>query len=291
MSVLSTMISRRNAGGEPDRSSLVTTISPANSWSLGLSDAWRSRELLRLLVWRDIKIRYKQTLFGAGWALIQPIMLMGVFGLFLGRLAGLPSDGLPYSLFVLSGLVAWSLFSAALSASSRSIVSSHDLVSKVYFPRLVLPIASAASFLIDFLVGLVLLISVSPLWGVAPTWRLMFVPLVGAFGLLSALSLGLWLAALNVRYRDIAYTVPFLVQILMFASPIGYPSTLIPEHLRFLYGLNPLAGYIETFRWVTVNAKTSPFSQLAVSIAVTAVLLLGGLVFFGRTQSKFADVI
>jgi lipopolysaccharide transport system permease protein len=285
------MISRRSPRLDDDQSAIVVTINPARNWSLGLGDAWRSRELLRLLVWRDIKIRYKQTLFGAGWALIQPIMLMGVFGLFLGRLAGLPSDGLPYSLFVLSGLVAWSLFSAALSSSSRSIVSSQDLVSKVYFPRLVLPVAAAASFLVDFLVGLVLLICVAPLWGVTPTWRLVLVPLVGAFGLLSALSLGLWLAALNVRYRDIAYTVPFLIQVLMFASPIGYPSTLIPEHLRILYGLNPLAGYIETFRWVTVNANTSPFSQLGVSLAVTAILLLGGLVYFGRTQSKFADVI
>ena len=266
-------------------------IQPRHSWSLGLRDLWSHRELTYFLVWRDIKLRYKQTFFGAGWALIQPIMLMGVFGLFFGRLAGLPSDGLPYSIFVLAALVPWTFFSSALAASSRSVVASSQVVSKVYFPRLIIPVAAATAFLIDLLLSFTFLVVISPFWGIYPTWRFIFIPFLAVFALMTALCLGVWLAALNVRYRDVIYTVPFLIQALMFASPIGYSSSLIPANLRALYGLNPLAGLIEGFRWASTDVNTHPGSMVAVSFAVTIVLLVSGLVYFGRSESSFADII
>jgi len=275
-----------DAGGFP-----AIVIQPRQPWSLGLRSLWSHRELTYYLTWRDVKLRYKQTFFGAGWALIQPILLMGVFGLFFGRLAGLPSDGVPYSVFVLAGLVPWTFFSSALAASSRSVVSSSQVVSKVYFPRLIIPVAAAAAFLVDLALAFVFLLVVEPFWGIYPTWRLIFVAPLSVFALLTVLCLGIWLAALNVRYRDIVYTVPFMIQALMFASPIGYPSTIIPANLRALYGLNPLAGLIEGFRWATTNSSTHPWSEVAVSFGVTIVLLVLGLVYFGRSETSFADII
>jgi lipopolysaccharide transport system permease protein len=266
-------------------------IQPRHPLSLGIRSLMRHRELTYFLAWRDVKLRYKQTFFGAGWALIQPILLMGVFGLFFGRLAGLPSNGLPYPIFVLAALVPWTFFSSALTASARSVVSSNQLVSKVYFPRLIIPFAAAAAFLIDLVLAFAFLVVVEPFWGIYPTWRFIFVPLLIAFAFLTALGVGVFLAALNVRYRDVAYTVPFLIQALMFASPIGYPSTLIPSHLRPLYGLNPLTGLIEGFRWAAADASTHPLSQVLVSLAVTLVLLFAGLAYFARAEGSFADVI
>ena len=266
-------------------------IQPRRPWSLGLFSLWTHRELTYYLVWRDIKLRYKQTFFGAGWALIQPIMLMGVFGLFFGRLAGLPSDGLPYSMFVLAALVPWTFFSSAMAASSRSVVTSIQIVSKVYFPRLIIPVAAAAAFLVDLALAFAFQVVVQPFFGIYPTWRFVFIPPLAVFALLTALCFGIWLAALNVRYRDIIYTVPFLIQALMFASPIGYPSTLIPPDLRALYGLNPLAGLIEGFRWASADSTTHPWSEVAVSFGMTIVLLIVGLVYFARSESSFADVI
>ena len=266
-------------------------IQPRHSWSLGLRSLWSHRELTYFFAIRDVRLRYKQTFFGAGWALIQPIMLMGVFGLFFGRLAGLPSDGLPYPIFVLAALVPWTFFSSALAASSRSVVASSQVVSKVYFPRLIIPVAAAGAFLIDLALSFTLLVVIEPFFGIYPTWRFVFIPPLAVFALLTALCFGVWLAALNVRYRDIIYTVPFLIQALMFASPIGYPSSLIPENLRALYGLNPLAGLIEGFRWASTDVDTNPASMVAVSFAVTIVLLVSGLVYFSRSESSFADII
>jgi lipopolysaccharide transport system permease protein len=266
-------------------------ISPRHSWSLGLRDLWSHRELTYFLVWRDVKLRYKQTFFGAGWALIQPIMLMGVFGLFFGRLAGLPSDGLPYPIFVLAALVPWTFFSSALGASSRSVVAAGPVVSKVYFPRLIIPVSAAAAFLIDMVLSFTFLVVVEPFFGIYPTWRFVFIPLLMVLALLTSLCMGVWLAALNVRYRDVIFTVPFLIQALMFASPIGYPSSLIPEHLQVLYGLNPLAGLIEGFRWASTGVDTHYGWMVAVSFVVTIVLLVSGLVYFGRSERSFTDVI
>jgi lipopolysaccharide transport system permease protein len=266
-------------------------IQPRHPWSLGIRSLLAHRELTYFLARRDVKLRYKQTFFGIGWALIQPILLLGVFGLFFGRLAGLPSDGLPYSIFVLAALVPWTFFSSAVPASSRSVVTSNQLVSKVYFPRLIIPVAAAAAFLIDLLLALAFQVIVGPFWGIYPTWRFAFLPLLIVFAFLTALGFGVFFAALNVRYRDVAYVVPFLIQALMFASPIGYPSALIPSNLRALYGLNPLAGLIEGFRWATADASTHPLSQVLVSLTVTLVMLFGGLAYFARTEGSFADVI
>jgi lipopolysaccharide transport system permease protein len=266
-------------------------IGPRRAWSLGLRDVWLHRELTYFLVWRDVKLRYKQTFFGAGWALIQPIILAGVFGLFFGRLAGLPADGLPYPIFVLAALVPWTFFASALSASSRSVVAAEPVISKVYFPRLIIPISAATAFLIDLALAFGFLVVVEPFFGIYPTWRFVLIPPLAVFALLTALCLGVWLAALNVRYRDVIFTVPFLIQALMFASPIGYPSSLIPEQWRALYGLNPLAGLIEGFRWASTGVDTNPASMVAVSLVVTLALFLTGLVYFGRSESSFADVI
>ena len=269
----------------------VIVIQPQRRWSLGIRSLWSHRELTYFLVVRDVKLRYKQTFFGAGWALIQPIMLMGVFGLFFGRLAGLPSDGLPYPIFVLAALVPWTFFSSALGASSRSVVASAQVVSKVYFPRLIMPVAAASAFLIDLALSFTFLVVIEPFWGIYPTWRFVFIPGLAVFALLTALCFGVWLSALNVRYRDVIFTVPFLIQALMFASPIGYPSSLIPENLRALYGLNPLAGLIEGFRWASTDVNTNPASMVAVSFATTIVLLVSGLIYFSRSESSFADII
>lgn len=285
------MTTSAQAAGSTGAGVRTTVIEPGRRWALGVIELYHSRELLYLLVWRDVKIRYKQTFFGASWALLQPILLMGVFGLFFGRLAGLPSDGLPYSIFVLAGLVPWTFFSNGLAASSRSVVASRDLISKVYFPRLLIPVGAAAAFGVDFIFAFAFLVVVEPFWGVYPTWRMVFVPPLAVFALLVALSMGVWLAALNVRYRDVVYVTPFLVQLLMFASPIGYPSTIIPDNLRFLYGLNPVAGLVEAFRWSAAGAQIHVAAELAVSIVVTAVLLVSALIFFGRTERSFADII
>ena len=280
------------AGPAPAVEAVPTTIiRPQRPWSLGVRSLWSHRELTYYLVWRDVKLRYKQTFFGAGWALIQPILLMGVFGLFFGRLAGLPSDGLPYSIFVLAALVPWTFFSSALAASSRSVVAANQIISKVYFPRLIIPVAAATAFLVDLALAFLFLVVVEPFWGIYPTWRFVFIPPLAIFALLTALCLGVWLAALNVRYRDIVYTVPFLIQALMFASPVGYPSTLIPAQWRALYGLNPLAGLIEGFRWASTNSTTDPLSEVAVSFGVTVVLLVMGLLYFSRSENSFADII
>ena len=253
------IVEPRSRPGEWARQGPTVVIQPRRPWSLGLRSLVTHRELTYFLAWRDVKLRYKQTFLGASWALIQPILLMGVFGLFFGRLAGLPSDGLPYSIFVLAALVPWTFFSSALTASSRSVVSSNQLVSKVYFPRLIIPVAAAAAFLVDLMLALAFQVVVQPFWGIYPTWRFALLPLLIVFAFLTALGFGVFLAALNVRFRDVAYAVPFMIQALMFASPIGYPSTIIPSDLRALYGLNPLAGLIEGFRWATADSRRTRF--------------------------------
>jgi lipopolysaccharide transport system permease protein len=279
------------AAGPESVNQSKTVIQPSRSWALGLSGLWEYRSLVSTFAWRDIKVRYKQTFFGAGWAIIQPVMLMVVFGIFLGRLAGLPSDGLPYPVFVLAALVPWTLFANAFLNSSQSVVKNERIISKVYFPRLVVPVSAALSFLMDFVIALGVLLLLQAAYGIFPTWRIVFVPLLAAFAILAALSIGVFLAALNVRYRDVTYTVPFLIQLWLFASPIGYPSTLIPEQWRFLYGLNPMTGVIEGFRWSVAGADTHPGPVVLVSLFVSLVFLLGGLLYFGRTERTFADVI
>lgn len=275
----------------PVSSGVTTTIQPRHPWTLGLKELWRYRQLLYFLTLRDVKVRYKQTFFGFLWAVMQPLLLMGVFGLFFGRLAGLPSDGLPYPVFALAALVPWTLFSNGFGGAAHSVVRNTNLVSKVYFPRLAIPFAACASFLLDFVLATGVLGVLQAFYGIYPTWRWLALPLLGAFVLLGALAVGIWFAALNVRYRDVVYVVPFMTQALMFASPIGYPSSIIPEQWRPLYGLNPVAGIIEAFRWAAAGSETLPVGLIAVSVGVTAILLVTGLLYFHRTERTFADVI
>ena len=271
----------------------LTVIEPSRGWllSLGLQGLWDYRELLYFLTWRDIKVRYRQTVIGALWAVLQPVLMMLVFGLFFGRLAGLSSEGKPYAVFAFAALVPWTLFSQALRGAAESVVKSGALVSKIYFPRLIVPLASAASFVVDFLISLVVLLGIMGFYGIYPTGRVVWLPLLAAFALVAALAVGIWLAALNVRYRDVGYIVPFLVQLWLFASPVGYSTTIVPGIWRTLYGINPMVGIVEGFRWAMVGTTTTPGPIVAVSAAVTLLLLLGGLLYFRRTERTFADVI
>jgi lipopolysaccharide transport system permease protein len=273
-------------GGGP-----AVVIEPRRRWSLGLGELWRYRELVLFLGWRDLKVRYRQALFGAAWALIQPFMLMVVFSIFLGRLAGVGSDGLPYPLFAFAALVPWTLFASSITSASQSVVGSNQLVSKVYFPRLALPIASVGSYLVDFAIAFGLLLAMMAYYDVYPTLRLLVLPGLVALTVVAALAVGIALSALNVRYRDVRYAVPFLVQLWLFASPIAYPASTVPEAARLLYAVNPVAGIVEGFRWALLGTDSAPVGLLAVSAAVSLLLLGLSFLYFKRTEAAFADVI
>jgi lipopolysaccharide transport system permease protein len=269
----------------------VLRIEPSSGWvSLRLGELWEYRELLYFLVWRDIKVRYKQTALGAAWAILQPVLTMVVFSVFFGRLAKVPSDGIPYPVFALAALVPWQLFAYAVSESTNSLVVSQNLIKKVYFPRLVVPIASVLAGLVDFAISFLVLLGLMAYYGIRPTPAIAMLPLFILFAVASALSVGLWLSALNVQFRDVRYTIPFLTQFWMFATPVAYPSSLVPEKWRALFGLNPLAGVVEGFRWALLGKSTSPGPLLWVSIVAVAGLLIGGLMYFRRMESTFADV-
>jgi lipopolysaccharide transport system permease protein len=275
----------------------VTRIRPRRGWQpVNLGELWRYRELLWFLAARDVSIRYKQTALGVAWAVMQPLFTMIVFSVFFGRLAKMPSDGVPYPLFALTGLLPWQLFSYALTQSSNSLVNEQRLITKVYFPRLVVPLGSVLSGLADFAVAFVLLlcgIGVHVATGGANPlgWPLLMLPAFVVFAVAAALSVGLWLAALNVQYRDVRYTVPFLAQMWLFLTPIAYPSSLVPEGWRTLYGLNPMTGVVEGFRWAMVGGPAPDAGMMAASILVTAALLVGGLFYFRRLETQFADVV
>lgn len=254
-------------------------------------DLWRYRELLGFLAWRDVKVRYKQAVLGAGWALIQPLITMTIFTFVFGRLANMPSGGVPYPLLVLAGLLPWQLFSTALTGSSNSIVGNSHLISKVYFPRLIVPISSLGVALIDFAIVLALFIVVALWFNAPPTWHWLLLPLFIANALLLALGAGLWLTSLTVKYRDFRFIVPFLMQVGLFVSPVGFRTDHLPNW-RELLALNPLTGVIDGFRWCLLGGKQQldPLSLVS-SVAVTVLLLLGGLWYFRRTEREFADVI
>jgi homopolymeric O-antigen transport system permease protein len=267
-------------------------IEPAKGWTaLGIRELWEYRELLYFLTWRDIKVRYKQTALGAAWAIIQPFFMMVVFSLFFGRLAGIPSDGFPYPVFAFCGLLPWQLFAHALTESSNSLVGSQHLITKVYFPRLVIPLSAVLGGLLDFAIAAVILLLMMLYFGIVPGWALITLPAFVFLALLTALAVGLWLSALNVRYRDVRYTISFLVQFWLFMTPVAYPSSLIPEKYRAIYGLNPMAGVVEGFRWALLGKTGPPGPLLWVSVAVVAVLLIGGLYYFRRIEGEFADVV
>jgi lipopolysaccharide transport system permease protein len=271
---------------------LHTRIEPSKGWiSLGLRDLWQYRELLFFLTWRDIKVRYKQTALGAAWAVIQPLFTMLVFTLFFGRLAKVPSDGIPYPLFSYTALLPWQLFAYALTESSNSVVANERLITKVYFPRLVVPVASILAGLVDFVIAFTLVIGMMVWYGVRPTWAVLTLPFFVIFTMVTALGVGLWLSALNVQYRDVRYTLTFIVQFWLIASPVAYSSTLVPARWRPFYGLNPMAGVIEGFRWALLGKAQAPGTMLWVSVAVVAVVLVGGLYYYRRMEKTFADVV
>ena len=270
----------------------LTKIRPSAGWfNLNLRELWTHRELLYFLIWRDVKVRYKQTVIGAAWAVIQPFFTMVVFSLFFGALAKIPSQGMPYPLFAYSALLPWTYFANALQNATNTMVEHQRIVTKVYFPRLALPLAAVLSGLVDFGVAFVILIAMMFFYGLAPRPAVLLLPVFLLLAVLTALGVGLWLSALNARYRDVRYAVPFVIQLWLFASPVAYPSSLVPSAWRWLYGLNPMAGVIEGFRWALTGAGGPPGPLLLDSVAAVVVVLLGGLVYFQRVEGTIADVV
>jgi lipopolysaccharide transport system permease protein len=259
--------------------------------ALHLGDIWNYRELLYFLVWRDVKVRYKQTVIGAAWAVLQPLMAMFVFTLIFGRLAKLPSDGIPYPLFVYTALLPWQLFAFALTESSNSLVNNQHLIRKVYFPRLIIPISSVLVGLVDFAISLVVLAGMMAFYGVMPArTALMFIPFL-LLAVTTALGIGLWLSALNIQYRDVKYVVPFLAQLWMFATPVVYSSNSVPAKWRVLFGLNPMTSVVEGFRWALLGTRSGSSPMMIISIAVVLLVLFSGIVYFRRMERSFADMV
>jgi len=264
---------------------------PSRWWVLPVSELWSYRELLYFFVWRDIKVRYKQTAIGAAWAVLQPLLAMAVFTLFFGRLAHLSSDGLPYQVFSYCGLLPWLYFAASLQSSTNSIVENQRLVTKVYFPRLTLPIAAVFASLVDFAISFVMFAVLMAYYGVHPSASVAWFPAFLLLAVLTAMGVGMWLSALNAIYRDIRYVLPFLIQFWLFASPVVYSSSIVPAKWRWLYGLNPMAGVIEGFRWSLTGHGQPPGRMVFVSAAAVILILLGGVAYFQKMDSTIADVV
>lgn len=259
--------------------------------ALHLMDVWRYRELVFFLTWRDISVRYKQTALGAAWAVIQPFFTMLVFTIFFGQLGRIPSDGLPYPIFSFCALLPWQLFAYSLSESSNSLVANQNLISKVYFPRVVIPLASTLGGLLDFLISFVVLLGMMLFYQIRPTTAVWTLPFFVLLALVTALGVGLWLSALNVEYRDVRYTIPFLTQFWMFLTPIAYPASLVPEQWRLLYGINPMVGVVEGFRWALLGTGNPPGLLMAVSVMAALLLFISGLYYFRRMERTFADKV
>jgi len=269
----------------------IITIRPMNGWvPIDLKEVWEYRELLQTFVVRDIKVRYKQTALGAAWAVIQPLLMMVVFTLFFGKLAKIPSEGIPYPIFSYAALLPWTLFAEGLTRSTGSMISNAGIMTKVYFPRLILPISGVVSPMVDFAIAFVILLGMMLYFGFYPTVNIIWLPAFILLALATSLGVGLWLSALNVQYRDFQYTVPFLIQLWLFASPVVYPSTLLPEPYRMIYGLNPMAGVIEGFRWVLLGTSP-PSSLIVVSVVAVIAILISGAFYFRRMEKTFADVV
>lgn len=270
----------------------VMRIKPSLGWvSLRLAELWQYRELLYFLVWRDIKVRYKQTALGAAWAIIQPFLTMVVFSLFFGKLGKMASDGIPYPIFAFAALVPWTFFANGLGQASQSLVSSSNLIKKIYFPRLAVPIATVLSGIVDFALSFVVLLVMMVYYHITPTRNVVWLPLFLLLTLIASLGISLWLAALNVEFRDVRYVVPFIVQFWLFATPIAYSSRLLPEPWRTLYGLNPMVGVVEGFRWALLGTNTRPGPMIALSSLVAVLSLVGGAYYFRRMERTFADVV
>lgn len=278
----------------------VLFLKPSSGWSaINLVEIWRYRELIYFLIWRDIKVRYKQTMLGAAWAIIQPFFTMVVFTIFFGRLAKVPSDNVPYPIFSYTALLPWGMFTKALSDAGRSMISHRAMITKVYFPRLVIPMSSVLSGVVDFAIAFVVLIGMMIYYNTMPgseyqihiTAAIWLLPFFILLALVTALGVGLWLSALNVIYRDINYIIPFLTQFWLFITPIAYPSSLIPERWRLIYALNPMTGVVEGFRWALLGTETAPGPMLAVSTTIALIVLITGLFYFRRMERTFADKV
>ena len=270
----------------------VFLIRPTTGWRfLDLREMWVYRELVYFLTWRDIKVRYKQTAIGVAWAVIQPIAMMVVFTLFFGRLAKMPSDGVPYALFAYAGLVPWMVFSRAISDSSSSLVTDQRLITRVYFPRIIVPTATSLAAMLDFAIAASLLVPLMFIYGVTPGVEVVWLPVFLLLMLVTALGIGFWLSALNVEYRDVRYVVPFLSQFWLFLTPVVYPSSIVPERWRTLYGLNPMTGVIEGFRWTLLGTGDGPGPMVAASALVSVCLFVGGIFWFRRRERTFVDAV
>ena len=278
----------------------ILYLRPSRGWAdLNLLELWRYRELVYFLIWRDIKVRYKQTALGASWAIIQPFFTMVVFTIFFGRLAKVPSDGVPYPIFSYSALLPWGLFAKALNDAGRSLIANRAMITKIYFPRLAIPFSSVLSGLVDFAIAFLVLIVMMLYYSIGPSGNYQFaltpailtLPLLIILALGTALGVGLWLSALNVTYRDINYILPFLTQFWLFVTPIAYPSSIVPENLRLLYALNPMAGVVEGFRWALLGTETAPGLMVAVSSLISSIVLISGLYYFRRMERTFADMV
>ncbi|HZS86758.1 MAG TPA: ABC transporter permease [Chloroflexota bacterium] len=270
----------------------TVVIEPSRGFvRLGLGDLWQYRDLLYILAWRDVKVRYKQTVLGAGWAIVQPVFNMLIFTFIFGRVAHLPSDGVPYALFTLAALLPWTYFSYVLMQSGESLVENARMITKVYFPRLVLPISAALAGLIDLGISFVLLIGMMLFFHVQPGLGLLLLPFFLLLSVATALSVGIWLSALNVRYRDVRYTLPFLSQVLLYLSPVAYSAGLVKGHLAVLYMLNPMVGVIDGFRWALLGRGNLPWLPVLFSMVTTSLILTSGLVYFRRMEQTFADLV
>ena len=278
------------SGQEPQARTVV--IRPSHGWvPLGLAELWEYRELLYFLTWRDVKVRYKQTALGAAWAVIQPFLMMVVFTVFFGRLARLPSDGFPYPVFAFSALVPWTYFATALTQSANSLVDNAKLITRIYFPRLLVPLAAVLAGLVDLAIALIVLTGMLLFYGIRPTHTILALPFLALLAATTAFAVGLWLSALNVKYRDVRYTIPFLIQFWLFATPVAYSSTLVPARWRALFGLNPMTGVVEGFRWALLGESPTFAAALPLSVLTVTVILVGGLYYFRRTEKGFADVV
>jgi len=268
------------------------TIRPASGWlALNLAELWEYRELLYFLIWRDLKVRYRQTAIGVAWVVIQPLVTTAIFAVIFGRLAGLPSEGVPYPVFIFAALLPWQMFSGAISRAAVSLVSNANLLTKVYFPRLLVPLAAVLSGLVDLTVFLVILAGMMGWYRVTPSWAVLTLPLLVVVAVLAALAIGIWLAALNVRYRDVQQAIPFLIQIWFLASPVAYSASLVPSGIwRVLYNLNPMTGVIQGFRWALFG-KAAPDPLTWISVTAVVVLLVAALFYFRRLEDSFADVV
>jgi lipopolysaccharide transport system permease protein len=267
-------------------------IEPPRGWfSLRLDELWNFRELLFFFIWRDITVRYKQTILGVAWAIIQPLLTMVVFSVIFGKLAKLPSDGIPYPIFSYTALLPWQLFSSAIGNASSSLVSNQNMITKTYFPRLILPMSSVLSGLVDFIIAFFILLGMMFFYKITFTLRILLLPAFTLLALITAMAAGMWLSAINVRYRDIKYVTPFLIQLWLYSTPIAYSISIIPEKWRILYGLNPMSSVVDGFRWAILGQSYSLGPMIIVSIVTVLVFFLSGLVYFQHMEQSFADLV